>query len=77
MVAISRAMIPLVGSLSAKRTSIRRAWIFTAPFEVFPIEVVDPQPWQMVTGDAITSEQVELLRELFPSAADDQNQPTP
>ncbi|QHP66370.1 hypothetical protein EI171_02435 [Bradyrhizobium sp. LCT2] len=47
---------------------LRRAWIFSAPFETWPIQLTGSGPWKAEQDSASAAESLELLRELLPSA---------
>jgi sulfur-carrier protein adenylyltransferase/sulfurtransferase len=53
---------------------LRKAWIFSQPFETWPIQLVGAEPWKTEPEAGSVKESVELLRELLPSAFDDHNQ---
>lgn len=53
---------------------LRRAWIFSEPFETWPIQLAGPQPWKVEHDPASVAESRALLRELLPSAFDDHDQ---
>lgn len=53
---------------------LRRAWIFSEPFETWPIELVGSEPWRVEQDSASAAEALALLRELMPSAFDDHDQ---
>jgi molybdopterin/thiamine biosynthesis adenylyltransferase len=54
---------------------LRTAWIFSQPFETWPIQLVGSEPWKAEQNSASATESIQLLRELLPSAFDDQDQP--
>lgn len=47
---------------------LRRAWIFSDPFETWPIQLTGAGPWKAEQDSASAAESLELLRELLPSA---------
>jgi molybdopterin/thiamine biosynthesis adenylyltransferase len=53
---------------------LRKAWIFSQPFEIWPIQLVRPEHWKAEHDSASAAESLELLRELIPSAFDDHDQ---
>lgn len=54
---------------------LRQEWIFSAPFETWPIDLDDATPWEMPQDEASAEEALELLRELMPTIVDDNDQP--
>jgi molybdopterin/thiamine biosynthesis adenylyltransferase len=52
----------------AYAVGLRRAWIFSDPFETWPIQLVGSEPWKAEQDSASAAESLELLRELLPSA---------
>jgi sulfur-carrier protein adenylyltransferase/sulfurtransferase len=50
-------------------------WIFSAPFEIWPIEFVGAGPWEAERDSTSVEQSLALLRELMPSAFDDHDQP--
>lgn len=55
---------------------LRRAWIFSQPFETWPIDLAGSEPWKAEQDPALIAESVALLRELLPSAFDGHDQPS-
>lgn len=55
---------------------LRRAWIFSDPFETWPIKLVGSEPWKVEQDSASAAESLELLRELLPSAFNGHDQPS-
>ena len=55
---------------------LRKAWIFSEPFETWPIQLVGAEPWKEDHDIASVEQSLELLRELMPSAFDDHDQST-
>ncbi|TIP29638.1 MAG: hypothetical protein E5X67_06265 [Mesorhizobium sp.] len=53
---------------------LRRAWIFSEPFETWPIQLTGSEPWKVEQDSASVAESLALLRELLPSAFDDHDQ---
>ncbi|MCP1838761.1 hypothetical protein ACVIHI_008314 [Bradyrhizobium sp. USDA 4524] len=47
---------------------LSRAWLFSAPFETWPIQLTGSKPWKTERDSASAAESLELLRELLPSA---------
>lgn len=58
----------------AYAVGLRRAWIFSDPFETWPIQLPGSEPWKVEQDSASAAESLELLRELLPSAFDGHNQ---
>ncbi len=54
---------------------LRQAWIFSQPFETWPIELAGSAPWKAEQDPASVAESLALLRELLPSAFDGHDQP--
>ena len=54
---------------------LRQAWIFSAPFETWPIDLDDATPWHLPQDAASAAEAIELLRELMPTVINDNDQP--
>jgi molybdopterin/thiamine biosynthesis adenylyltransferase len=50
---------------------LRKAWIFSQPFETWPIELAASKPWKSEQDPASVAESLALLRELLPTAFDD------
>ena len=55
---------------------LRKAWIFSQPFETWPIELAGSDPWKAEQDPASAAESLALLRELLPSAFDGHDQPS-
>jgi molybdopterin/thiamine biosynthesis adenylyltransferase len=53
---------------------LRKAWIFSEPFETWPISLVGSESWKAERSSASAAESLELLRELLPSAFDGHDQ---
>lgn len=53
---------------------LRRAWIFSEPFETWPIQLAGSEPWKVKQDSASVAESLALLRELLPSAFDGHDQ---
>ncbi|WP_316186682.1 MULTISPECIES: ThiF family adenylyltransferase [unclassified Bradyrhizobium] len=53
---------------------LRRAWIFSEPFETWPIRLAGSEPWKVEQDSASVAESLALLRELLPSAPDGHDQ---
>jgi sulfur-carrier protein adenylyltransferase/sulfurtransferase len=53
---------------------LRRAWIFSEPFETWPIQLAGSEPWKVEQDSASVAESLALLRELLPSAFDGHDQ---
>lgn len=53
---------------------LRKAWIFSEPFETWPIQLDGAEPWKAEHDSASVGESLELLRELLPSAFDGHDQ---
>ena len=53
---------------------LRKAWIFSEPFETWPIQLSGSEPWKVEQDSASVAESLALLRELLPSAFDGHNQ---
>lgn len=49
---------------------LRKAWIFSEPFETWPIQLSGSEPWKVEQDSASVAESLALLRELLPSAFD-------
>lgn len=54
---------------------LRQGWIFSAPFETWPIQLVNAEPWRAQRDTASAEESLDLLRELMPSVFDDHDKP--
>ncbi|MFG1384013.1 hypothetical protein [Xanthobacter versatilis] len=55
---------------------LRKAWIFSQPFETWPIELAGSDSWKAEQDPASVAESLALLRELLPSAFDGHDQPS-
>lgn len=53
---------------------LRKAWIFSEPFETWPIQLAGSDPWKIEQDSASVAESLALLRELLPSAFDGHDQ---
>jgi molybdopterin/thiamine biosynthesis adenylyltransferase len=53
---------------------LRRAWIFSEPFETWPIQLAGSKPWKVEQDSASVAKSLALLRELLPSAFDGHDQ---
>jgi len=53
---------------------LRKAWIFSEPFETWPIQLSGSEPWKVEQNSASVAESLALLRELLPSAFDGHDQ---
>lgn len=53
---------------------LQKAWIFSEPFETWPIQLSGFEPWKVVQDSTSAAESLALLRELLPSAFDDHSQ---
>ena len=60
--------------MPAYAIGLRRAWIFSEPFETWPIQLVGSEPWKVEQDSASVAESLALLRELLPSAFDGHDQ---
>ncbi|SHM56802.1 E2 family protein B [Paracoccus solventivorans] len=60
----------------AYAVGLSQSWIFSAPFETWPIELIDAESWKIGRDVASMEQSLELLRELVPNAFDDHDQPT-
>jgi hypothetical protein len=60
--------------MAAYAIGLRRAWIFSEPFETWPIQLVGSEPWKVEQDPASVAESLALLRELLPSAFDGHDQ---
>lgn len=58
----------------AYAVGLRRGWIFSNPFETWPIQLDGSEPWKTEQDSASTAHSLELLRELLPSAFDGHDQ---
>jgi hypothetical protein len=54
---------------------LRKAWIFSEPFETWPIQLSGSAPWKVEQDSASVAESLALLRELLPLAFDGHDQP--
>ena len=61
-------------AVPAYAIGLRRAWIFSEPFETWPIQLAGSEPWKVEQDSASVAESLALLRELLPSAFDGQDQ---
>lgn len=59
----------------AYAVGLRKAWIFSEPFETWPIQLADAEPWREERDASSVEQSLKLLRELMPSAFDDHDQP--
>ncbi|WP_337052580.1 ThiF family adenylyltransferase [Pseudoxanthomonas sp. USHLN014] len=55
---------------------LRKAWIFSQPFETWPIELAGSERWKAEQDPGSVAESLALLRELLPSAFDGHDQPS-
>lgn len=55
---------------------LKQGWIFSAPFETWPVDFGAAPPWEVPRDGAPAEEALELLRELMPTIFDDNNQPS-
>ncbi|WP_186259815.1 ThiF family adenylyltransferase [Burkholderia gladioli] len=55
---------------------LRKAWIFSQPFETWPIELAGSAPWKAEQDLASVADSLALLRELLPSAFDGHDKPS-
>jgi hypothetical protein len=60
--------------MPAYAIGLRRAWIFSQPFETWPIELAGSEPWKVEQDPASVAESLALLRELLPTAFDGHDQ---
>jgi hypothetical protein len=60
--------------MAAYAIGLRTAWIFSQPFETWPIELACPEPWKVEQDPASVAESLALLRELIPTAFDGHDQ---
>jgi hypothetical protein len=49
--------------MPAYEIGLRRAWIFSEPFETWPIQLVGSEPWKVEQDSASVAESLALLRE--------------
>jgi sulfur-carrier protein adenylyltransferase/sulfurtransferase len=61
---------------AAYAIGLRKAWIFSQPFDTRPIQLSGAEPWQTEQDEASTDESMALLRELLPSPTDGNDKPT-
>jgi hypothetical protein len=54
---------------------LRKAWIFSQPFEIWPIQLSHAEHWTVEIDSTSAEDSLLLLRELIPSAFDDHDQP--
>lgn len=55
--------------------ALRAGWMFTAPFETWPIDLPGAKEWSPETTAASVEQSLALIRELMPAVADDDDQP--
>jgi molybdopterin/thiamine biosynthesis adenylyltransferase len=55
--------------------ALRAGWMFTAPFETWPIDLPGATEWSPETTAASVEQSLALIRELMPAVADDDDQP--
>lgn len=55
---------------------LHKAWIFSQPFETWPIELAGSGPWKVEQDPTSVAESLALLRDLLPSAFDGHDQPS-
>jgi molybdopterin/thiamine biosynthesis adenylyltransferase len=60
--------------IPAYAIGLRRAWIFSEPFETWPIQLAGSSPWKVEQDSTSVAESLALLRELLPSAFDGHDQ---
>jgi molybdopterin/thiamine biosynthesis adenylyltransferase len=60
--------------LSAYAIGLRKGWIFSEPYETWPVELVGSDPWKVEQDSSSAADSLTLLRELLPSAFDDHHQ---
>ena len=53
---------------------LRTAWIFSRPFETWPIQLAGSEPWKVEQDPASVAESLALLRELMPTVFDGHDQ---
>jgi molybdopterin/thiamine biosynthesis adenylyltransferase len=58
----------------AYAVGLRKAWIFSEPFETWPIQLSSSEPWKVDQDSASVAESLALLRELLPSVFDGHDQ---
>lgn len=61
---------------AAYAIGLRKAWIFSQPFDTRLIQLPGTEPWQTKQDEASTDETMALLRELLPSPTDGNDRPT-
>jgi molybdopterin/thiamine biosynthesis adenylyltransferase len=54
---------------SAYAVGLRQEWIFSAPFDTFPINLEAGGEWQQPASEETSTELIALMRELFPDAS--------
>jgi hypothetical protein len=54
---------------------LRKAWIFSQPFDTHPIKLSGAEPWQAEQDEASADETMAFLRELLPSLSDGNDEP--
>lgn len=59
----------------AYAVGLRQAWIFSAPFETWPIELTGAEPWRAERDVATLEQSLELLHELMPGSVNGHDQP--
>lgn len=59
---------------SAYAIGLQQEWIFSAPFETFPINFETGEQWSQPTSEESSAELIALMRELFPNASGVQNE---
>lgn len=57
--------------------ALRAEWMFSAPFETWPIDLPGMTEWSSETAAASVEESLALIRELMPAVANDDDQPAP
>lgn len=60
--------------IPAYAIGLRRAWIFSQPFETWPIELAGSDPWKFEQDPATVAESLALLHELLPTVFDGYHQ---
>ena len=55
--------------------ALRAGWMFTAPFETWPIDLPGVKEWSPEVSSASVEQSLALIRELMPTVADDDHQP--
>jgi molybdopterin/thiamine biosynthesis adenylyltransferase len=61
-------------SHSAYAIGLQQEWIFSAPFETFPINFEAGKQWSQPASEESSAELIALMRELFPNASGVQNE---